>query len=201
MQRYAITDRSLLPFTRGGWEAALLARAAQWAADGVEWIQLREKDLPESVLVPFIRKLAGVVKGSPTRLLVNGLSPGFAIDAGAGGVHLPGGSTLPQVSAAVRAAGIVTVSCHTAGEVAAARAGRAAAILWAPVFEKSVRGGNVQSGTGLLPLAQACAAAQPVPVFALGGVSPANAAECLGAGAVGVAGIRLFAGDAWKELG
>ncbi len=200
MQRYAITERSLLPFTRGGWEAALLARTAQWVAGGVEWVQVREKDLPETALVPLVRKLAGVVKGSRTRLLVNGLSPGFAMDAGADGVHLPGGSTLPQVSAAFRAAGIVTVSCHTAGEVAAARAGRAAAILWGPVFEKIVDGTPAKSGTGLLPLAQACAAAQPVPIFALGGITPFNAAECLGAGAAGVAGIRLFAGEAWKEL-
>ncbi len=200
LQRYAITGRSLLPVSRGGWEAALLAQATRWVAAGVEWVQLREKDLPENALVPLIRKLAGLTQGSGTRLLVNGLSPGFAIDAGADGVHLPGGSTVPQIRAAVTVARCVTVSCHTPDDVAAAHAGGAAAILWAPVFEKSLNGATVRPGTGLAALVQACSAAQPVPVFALGGVTPANAAECLRAGAVGVAGIRLFAGDGWTRL-
>jgi thiamine-phosphate pyrophosphorylase len=37
-------------------------------------------------------------------------------------------------------------------------------------------------------------------VFALGGVTAANAAECVAAGAAGIAAIRLFAGDDWRRL-
>jgi thiamine-phosphate pyrophosphorylase len=41
-------------------------------------------------------------------------------------------------------------------------------------------------------LRRVCEAAAPVKVVALGGVTWANAQECVDAGAAGVAGIRLF---------
>ena len=200
MQRYAITDRSLLPRHREGWETALCAQVQRWVGAGVEWVQLREKDQPEEVLAPLIRRLAGLIEGSRTRLVINNFPPGFAIDLGAGGVHLPGGASAPQIRAARGVAGTVSVSCHTLPEVAAAREGQAAAILWSPVFGKAVKGVEVRSGEGLAGLADACRAAEPVPVFALGGVTAGNAASCVDAGAVGVAGIRLFHGDHWRFL-
>ena len=57
-------------------------------------------------------------------------------------------------------------------------------------------------GTGLALLEQACRAAAPVPVFALGGVTADNAADCLRAGAAGVAAIRLMQqpASAWQHL-
>lgn len=48
-------------------------------------------------------------------------------------------------------------------------------------------------------LAEVCAAVA-VPVFALGGVTLANAASCIAAGAYGVAGIALFAQNNIEEL-
>jgi len=66
------------------------------------------------------------------------------------------------------------------------------AILFAPVFGKSVGGEVVASGQGLDRLRAACQIAGPMPVFALGGVTLDNAEACLDAGAAGVAGIRLF---------
>jgi thiamine-phosphate pyrophosphorylase len=68
-------------------------------------------------------------------------------------------------------------------------------ILFSPIFEKLSH-----QTQGLEGLRQACAAAQGIPVFALGGVTAANAAECIAAGATGVAAIRLFAGDDWRCL-
>jgi len=57
-------------------------------------------------------------------------------------------------------------------------------------------------GTGLVVLEQACRAAAPVPVFALGGVTAENAADCLRAGAAGIAAIRLVhePPSVWKHL-
>jgi thiamine-phosphate pyrophosphorylase len=80
-----------------------------------------------------------------------------------------------------------------------ARAAHVSVILFAPVFEKPLRDQPPMLGVGLAALQQACLAAGPVPVFALGGVTLHNAAECMSAGAAGIAGIRLFAGEAWRD--
>jgi thiamine-phosphate pyrophosphorylase len=74
--------------------------------------------------------------------------------------------------------------------------------VFAPVFEKPGAGSSPRTdsnseargtGIGLEALRRACAASiGGMPVLALGGVTPENAASCLRAGAAGVAGIRLF---------
>jgi len=91
----------------------------------------------------------------------------------------------------------VSRACHSVEEVRAAR--DASLIVFAPVFEK-VDSADGREGVGLSVLAQACRSAGEVPVIALGGVTPENAADCIAAGAAGVAGIRLFLGDAWRKL-
>jgi thiamine-phosphate pyrophosphorylase len=55
---------------------------------------------------------------------------------------------------------------------------------------------------GLAKFREACQAAAPLPVFALGGVTSANARQCVEAGAAGVAAIRLFMGksEGWRPL-
>ncbi len=201
MQRYAITDRSLFQDAPGGWEQALVRQAEQWAGGGVEWVQLREKSSPPEEIARLAGRLREALQGGTpaTRLLINGLHPLQARELGADGVHLPGGAPLATLEQA-RVSGFVSVSCHSLDEVARARAGRASAILWAPVFGKVVAGEEVLAGTGLERLGEACALAGEVPVFALGGVTPENAACCIDAGAAGVAGIRLFAGEHWRQL-
>jgi thiamine-phosphate pyrophosphorylase len=79
----------------------------------------------------------------------------------------------------------VGVSCHTPEEVPEAQQRGADFVLFAPVFEK-----GKQKAAGLENLRLACA--YSIPVFALGGVTLENAASCFGAGATGIAGIRLF---------
>jgi len=87
----------------------------------------------------------------------------------------------------------VSVSCHSLADVESARAAGADVCLFGPVFGKSVDGVEVVPGAGLEALRQACAAAgKDLPVFALGGVTEANSAACVDAGASGVAGIRMF---------
>jgi thiamine-phosphate pyrophosphorylase len=96
---------------------------------------------------------------------------------------------------------VVSVSCHTLTEVAEARKTNPSLILFGPVFEKvmfdvsALRPADVSlsEGCGLNLLHMACTAAGPIPVLALGGVTPENSDACLGAGAVGIAAIRLFA--------
>ena len=224
---YAITDRRLYAEKKADALAQLVDLAATWAANGVSFIQLREKDLPACEQVDLARAVLRAVqqvsrKGSAPRVLVNDRVD-VALAAGADGVHLPSGPdalTPEEVRSIFAAAGnsrppVISVSCHTMGEVSLARQQSPDCILFAPVFEKMIcendiasdaapgRGGTMKlPGTGLTLLEQACRAAAPVPVFALGGVTAENAVDCLHAGAAGIAAIRLMQQppSAWKHL-
>ena len=210
---YYITDRSQLPGSPAAQRAALLDRIASAANAGVDHIQLREKDLAPRDLEALARDAVAAVRPATkdrratTRLLINSRSD-IALAAGAGGVHLPAGD-LPasEVRALLTAAHhsqattrnfSIAVSCHSAAEVRSAYSHGADFAVFGPVFEKSGR-----PGVGLAALQEACRLSGPVPrtegghrsampVLALGGVTLANAAECLRAGAAGLAGIRLF---------
>jgi thiamine-phosphate pyrophosphorylase len=200
--RYAITDRALFSGDESNRRAGLLQQAARLATGaGVDFLQLREKDLPAADLATLATSLLQILGGSPTRLLINGRAD-IAVAVAAHGVHLtstPGELTPSQVRALYAAAGLpypsITVSCHTLDEVRRTAAASPDALLFGPVFAKSVAGQHITDGIGLALLSQACAAATPIPVLALGGITPANIASCLQAGAAGIAGIRLFLED------
>lgn len=200
MLRYAITSRALYPGPELQQRAALLREASRWAADGIDYIQLREKDLSDSAIAHLAREVLKVIVQTtgPTKLLINSRLD-VAIATGAHGVHLtaaPAELTPAQVRERYANANlpppIITVSSHSPEEAQLARQHHADAILFAPVFEKIVAGGETLPGQGLDRLRAVCRAASPVPVYALGGVTLQNAPACLEAGAAGVAGIRLF---------
>jgi thiamine-phosphate pyrophosphorylase len=201
MLRYAITSRVLFPGDESAKQAELLRHAFHWVRDGFDFIQLREKDLATDALASLASEILEAISATPTptRLLVNSCVD-VAIATRAHGVHLTADALTPAevrglyVSAKLPVP-IVSISCHTVFEVERARANEADLILFAPVFEKSLGSGQYLEGQGLVRLKEACAAASPIPVFALGGVTSQNVAACIAAGASGIAGIRLFHGD------
>lgn len=80
-------------------------------------------------------------------------------------------------------------SAHTIEEgLAAARLG-ARYVTFSPIFPTASKPGHPGVGLGVL---RAFCEAVPLPVFALGGIDPANAASCIAAGARGLASISLF---------
>ncbi len=180
MLRFAITRGELVTVV-GTETDRLVARCEELAAAGVEFLLLREKKLSPQELERLARRVQERTGGSALRVIVSGMGCGAGF-----GRHLP--------LAALPAEGWVSVSCHTVEEVRMAREEGASAALFAPVFGKTVGGVEVVPGVGLDKLREACAAAGRMPVFALGGISVANAAECVAAGAAGVAGIRMFFG-------
>lgn len=209
MRLYAITDRRLLPGTheRGQLSGAerdeLVRLAGEWAALGVEFVQLREKDLPEKPLTEMATAMMAAIaahNGSKqTRLLVNAGAPGAeeaARAARAAGLHLPGRWQAEQVGRA-RICGLVSVGCHSVGEVAVARVSGADLALLSPIFPTESH--PEARPLELEALAAARKAAGKMPVFALGGVNEENAASCIEAGAAGVAGIRTFLTGRWKS--
>jgi thiamine-phosphate pyrophosphorylase len=180
-----------------GW--AVMEHVRRWSHEGVQYVQLREKQMEAGELVKLAVAMQAVLRESgKTKLLVNG-RPDVAVAAGADGVHLTaqvGELTVAQAREVFEAAGVgkqvISVSCHTLYEVRQAVSEGVDLILFGPVFEKRVDGEMVGKGVGLGKLQEACKAADNTPVLALGGVTWPRAELCIEAGASGVAGIRLF---------
>jgi thiamine-phosphate pyrophosphorylase len=196
-----ITDRRQFSGSESARRKRLLAKIAEAARAGVDYIQLREKDLSGRDLEELAREAVQLLRAarpSPlaTRLLINSRGD-VALAVGAHGVHLRADDISPREVRALWAQAsrnqkpetrdrLVTVSCHTVEEVARAAAAGADFALLGPVFEKQGEG----APGGLERLRDACR--QRIPVLALGGVTLANTRVCLEAGAAGIAAIRLF---------
>ena len=174
----------------------LVRRCGELAAEGVDFVLLREKRLAAGELAALARDVISAVAGRAKVLVAQRVDVAAAV--GADGVHLSAraGELTPVQVRLVLPVAFVSVSCHTVSEVLRAREGGADAVLFGPVFGKAVDGVEVVAGVGLDRLRDACGAAGELAVFALGGVSETSAATCVAAGASGVAGIRMFFADA-----
>jgi thiamine-phosphate pyrophosphorylase len=151
-------------------------------AAGVDLVQIRAKNLATGALLQWVREAAARPRSG--KLLVNERLD-VALAAGADGLHLPAGR--PPASAwRVRDSLVIGVSCHTTEEVERAAGEGADFAVLGPIFVSPGKGAPL----GLGPLEAASRAV--IPVLALGGVTAENAAQCLAAGAAGIAGIRLF---------
>ncbi len=204
MLLYYITDRAQFPGDEPARRRALLAKIAEAACAGVDYIQLREKDLSSRELEQVARAAAHIIqelrpenRELRTRLSINSRTD-IAIAVRADGVHLRAEDVSPAevrrvwasggTGAPVRAKPWIAVSCHGLGDVDRAQSQGADCAVFAPVFEKKDRPGT--QPTGLADLREACRS--KIPVLALGGVTLDNADSCMKAGAAGIAAIRLF---------
>jgi thiamine-phosphate pyrophosphorylase len=172
MKRYCITDS--------------LEVATRAAADGVEMIQIRAKELSARALSDLVARIRRVAQRS--RILVNKRTD-VALACGAHGVHLPAGSMAPDTIRRITPAGfLIGVSCHTIEELRAAEREGADFAVYGPVFPSPTKS---LAPIGIQAFREAAASVR-LPVYALGGVTRENAAACIAAGASGIAGISLF---------
>src|SRR5581483_4157203 len=203
-----ITDRRQFSGNADSQRRQLLEKIAEAARVGVDFVQLREKDLTAHDLEQLAREAVSVVREcSPeagsmrpgTCLSINSRSD-VALAVDADGIHMRSDDISVEdvraIASSVRyrnsgtqaSRWIVSVSCHSNDDVKKAAADHADFAVFAPVFGKREAPDVHPAGLGLLR--EVCR--HRIPVFALGGVTIENAASCLDAGAAGVAGIRLF---------
>ena len=209
-----VTDRRSL--SGAATSARLVEKIAEVAAAGVDWVQIREKDLAGRELAALTRQSVARTHAAGSnraaRIIVNDRVD-VAVTENAGGVHL-GEAGLPVADVAKwvkrTASGVVVsddgaasqfpfvgggdfligASCHSLeGAKAAVRDG-ADYVFFGPVFAtpSKAKFGEPQ---GTKKLADVCGAVS-APVIAIGGITLETAGECIAAGAAGIAAIRLF---------
>jgi thiamine-phosphate pyrophosphorylase len=218
---YYITGRSQFPGDEASRRVRLLEKIAEAARAGVNYVQLRERDLAARQLESLACEIAALIRQNAplaagdsnlrTRLLINSRID-VALACGADGIHLRSDDVSPKTAGEIWSQArrstrgdelqtpLIAVSCHTIGHVAAAVAEGANLAVFAPVFEK--KDAPRVSAAGIEALREACR--YKIPVLALGGVTVDNARSCMAVGAAGIAGIRLFqendVGDVVRKL-
>jgi len=208
---YYITDRRAFPGDQLAQRRRLLEKISEAARAGVNYIQLREKDLATRDLESLASEAVNIIREArlatgnrqlTTALLINSRTD-VAIATETDGVHLRSDDISPQEVRRIWGAGnadcgrgrlarslppqppMIAVSCHSPAEVAQAAASGGTFAVFGPVFQK-----KDTAPAGLASLREACQST--IPVLALGGVTLSNARSCLEAGAAGIAAIRLF---------
>jgi thiamine-phosphate pyrophosphorylase len=213
---YYITDRQQFPGPESRRRDRLLDKIAEAVSAGVDFIQLREKDLSARELESLARDAVRICRETTyekreTKILINSRSD-IAIAARADGVHLPSDDIPASDARSLWSSGsmrnsqlatrncVIAVSCHTVDEVRLAESHGADFVVFGSVFEKVGASRNVgldalHAACHRLIIADSKTEAVPIghmPVLAIGGVTLANARACIEAGAAGIAAIRLF---------
>jgi thiamine-phosphate pyrophosphorylase len=178
---YAITDRAQL-------QTPLLDRVRLLLQAGVDYLQIREKDLPGRELLALLDAVLALPNPHGTKVLVNERVD-VALATGAHGVHLPAHAVAPSRIRAIAPPGfLIGVSCHRLEEVNRAETEGADLAVFGPVFDTPSKR-RYGPPVGVEALEQA-ARGRRIPVLALGGVTLENFHLCRGA--AGIAAISLF---------
>ncbi|MGB7844280.1 MAG: thiamine phosphate synthase [Candidatus Acidiferrum sp.] len=189
-----MTDRKALAGSAEEQIRSLLEKIESAAKAGVDWIQVREKDLSGRALAALVGEVLPRVPRT-CRVLINDRLD-LACSVRAGGVHL-GGKGLPADEAKRfvrerKLAGefLVGVSAHSVEAARRAEQEGGDYVIFGPVYEtpSKIAFGLPQ---GVDRLAEVCRSVA-VPVFAIGGITMENVRDCGAAGAAGIAAIRLF---------
>lgn len=216
---YYITNRTAFPGDESARRQHLLEKIAEAARAGVDYIQLREKDLPTRELESLAREAVSILnqlraenREPRTALLINSRTD-IAFASGADGVHLRSDDVTPEdVRAAWRNSQVGTAAfgCPVPQNGVDAPARESRQLIGVSCHSPAEVAKAADSGAsfavfapvfekkdapatqpaGLAALREACRVS--IPILALGGVTPFNARSCLESGAAGIAAIRLF---------
>ena len=181
---------------------ALLDVIRAAAAAGVDWVQIREKDLPARELFALVKDAValasvrpGPIRPRSIKMIVNDRLD-VALAAGAAGVHL-GHASAParEVVNWCRAGNapadfLIGVSCHSLEGAQDAESAGTSYTYFGPIYEtpSKIPFGKPHGAEELAQVAKAV----KIPVIAIGGVNESNAAQCIRAGAAGIAAIRMI---------
>jgi len=196
---YPLNPILCLVTDRAAARAELTHSVAAAVEAGVDWVQIRARDLEGPELLAHAEEInrsarqAAAQRGGRVKIFVNGRVD-IALEIGADGVQLGFGSVDPQTARRLLGAGAqIGISTHHPDEIGKAPPEADFAQL-APIFQPLSK---PREGPCLGVRAVAEATRFGIPVIAQGGITPDNAAAIAAAGAAGIAvtGAILSASD------
>lgn len=153
---------------------------------GIRWVQLRDHQADVDTFTVSARNLVKQIQHeAPSTIISINRRLEVAVELG---LSFHTSSRGPSISEAKKLTGTdvwVGFSCHSINESEEAVREGADYIFFSPVFPTSSKPGH--PGTGLEALALCCKAVAPVPVYALGGITPDRVNACMNNGVQGVA--------------
>jgi thiamine-phosphate pyrophosphorylase len=165
---------------------ALVDAVAAAVAAGVDWVQVREKDLDGAALLSLTLQLVDAARDADerVRILVNRRID-VALAARADGVHLGFDALRPEAARQLLGPNaLIGIATHAPDEISQETRETLSYAQLAPVFAPLSKPSG-RAALGLAALSRA--ARQGTPLLAQGGIDASNAAACLDAGAAGVA--------------
>ena len=177
-----VTDRNL-----AGGPDALIDAVAQGVDNGVNLVQMREKDLPDALQLELAQRLREVTKGKALLFINDSVS--IAEASGADGVQLTENSrSIASAHARMGRPLLIGRSVHGVDAAREAAAQGADLLVVGTVYDSPTHPGQPPAGVGLIGWC-----AQPgVPVIGIGGITAQNAGAVMQAGASGVAVISAI---------
>jgi len=184
---YAITDPELLP------EPLLATGVTQAIAGGARVVQFRDKTTETGIRRRRARKVLAACRAGGALCIVNDDAV-LAAEIGADGVHLGRDDADPRRARQIVGPDrLIGVSCYDCLDLATAAVEAGVDyVAFGSVWPSVSKPGAVRASLALLGEATA---ALPVPVVAIGGITRANAAATIAAGAHCVAVIHDLFGD------
>jgi thiamine-phosphate pyrophosphorylase len=174
--------------------ASLLARTGALLAAGTRLLQYRNKSAPPALRLEQARALRALCDRYGARLIVND-SVELALAVGADGVHLGrADGSVAEARARLGASLRVGASCYDRFDLATrALADGADHVAFGSVYPSAIKPDAVRAPLELIRRARR---ELPVPVVAIGGITPENAAPVVAAGAHALAVISALYGAA-----
>jgi thiamine-phosphate pyrophosphorylase len=194
-----VTNRRALAHSGVEQRARLLALVAGAARGGVDFVQVRERDLDAGALVRLVRECLVAVEGTRCRVLVNDRLD-VAVAGGAAGVHLRGDSVpARRARVLVGPTAILGRSVHSVDDMRTlGDADPVDYLTFGTVFSSaSKEPGQALAGASALA---AAVRATSRPVLAIGGITSDTITAVAEAGAAGFAAIGFFQGSQPAEL-
>lgn len=165
-------------------EADFLKQIEKIAAAKPFGIVLREKDLPVKEYLALARKVRDICRSAGASIIVHS-HPEVARELGIPALHMPLDALEKMSSEERKEFRVLGASCHSVEDVLRAKILGCDYVTAGHVYATDCKPGLPPRGADFL--AEVCGPAAPMPVFALGGLTPARAPEVRRAGAAGFA--------------